>query len=187
MIIANEKWKQNRIEYILYMYQIEDIIRSLNFDINIIESSIIEKFDQSPEIKVQIKEWYQQLITELKSEGKERVGHMERLISEVNSLQTFHKKLLTAYQDLEYQKLYKEAKPLLMELVKKSGGANLMNEIDVALTGIYGLLVLRLKGTEISDSTKEAMQKVSAMLAYLSSKFHKELEGDLDLNKSIRN
>ena len=33
MLIAQQKLKENIAEYILYMYQIEDVIRAYNFDL----------------------------------------------------------------------------------------------------------------------------------------------------------
>ena len=56
MIIARKKRKENIAEYILYMWQVEDIIRANNLNITNVENNIIEKFDQSPEVKKQIRE-----------------------------------------------------------------------------------------------------------------------------------
>lgn len=187
MLIAQEKKKTNIVEYLLYMYQIEDIIRSLQLEIDLIEKHIVNQFDQTLEVKKEIKSWYEQLILELKEEEKERSGHLNRLIEEMKRLQAFHSKLLTIYQDEKYKELYQKAKPILVELVKKSAGANLMNEIDVALNGVYGLLVLKLKGSTINESTAEAMLNINKLLAHLSHQYHKELSGELDLNKSINN
>ncbi len=185
MLIAQEKKKTNIVEYLLYMYQIEDIIRSLNLEIALIEKHIVNQFDQPEKVKLEIKAWYEKLIQELRDEEKEGSGHLNRLIKEVNELQAFHSKLLTIYQDEEYKSLYQKAKPILVELVKKSAGANLINEIDVALNGIYGLLVLKLKGSSISESTSEAMLNISRLLAHLSFQFHKSRRGELDLKESL--
>ena len=41
MFIAQEKKKSNIIEYILYMWQIENIISACQFNIDIIKSTVI--------------------------------------------------------------------------------------------------------------------------------------------------
>jgi len=50
MIIAQEKKKTNLAEYILYMWQVEDIIRAYQFDITKIEENIIKQFQQPAEV-----------------------------------------------------------------------------------------------------------------------------------------
>ena len=42
MYIASQKRKENIAEYLLYMWQIEDLIRANNMDMNLIEKNIIE-------------------------------------------------------------------------------------------------------------------------------------------------
>ena len=41
MYIALEKKKTNVIEYVLYMWQVENIIRACKFDVNKIEQTVI--------------------------------------------------------------------------------------------------------------------------------------------------
>ena len=44
MFIASQKKKENIAEYVLYMWQIEDIIRANNLNIESITANIIDKF-----------------------------------------------------------------------------------------------------------------------------------------------
>jgi len=44
MIIAEQKRKENIAEYLLYMYQVEDMIRANNLDLDSIEQTLISKF-----------------------------------------------------------------------------------------------------------------------------------------------
>ena len=44
MIIAKEKRKTNLAEYVLYMWQVEDLIRSFCFDIEKIGTEYIARF-----------------------------------------------------------------------------------------------------------------------------------------------
>ena len=45
MIIASQKKKENIAEYLLYMWQIEDIIRAYGLDIEQIQKHIINSYD----------------------------------------------------------------------------------------------------------------------------------------------
>ena len=161
------------------MYQIEDIIRSMNFDMDLINKLIVDGFDQPQEVKDQIYQWYLDLTESLIREGKKGSGHLNSLVSKVEELQGFHSKLLTVYQDNEYQKLYESAKPILRDLVMKSGGKKLINEIDVALNGAYGYLLLKLRRVEISEATIKSIQRVNAMLAYLAHQYKQKEDGRL--------
>ncbi len=184
MLIAQAKRKENIIEYLLYMYQIEDIIRSLGMDMDRIKEVIVDGFDQPEEVKKQIYQWYIDLTESLIREGKSRSGHLDLLIKEVEDVQAFHTKLLTIYQDKKYQKIYEAAKPILKELVMRSGGKKLINEIDVAINGVYGYLVLKLKKVEISEATQSGISKVKDMLAYLALQYRLKEEGKLPLSSN---
>lgn len=51
MIIAQQKRKENIAEYLLYMWQVEDLIRAYNFDIDKIEANIISGYAISDDKK----------------------------------------------------------------------------------------------------------------------------------------
>lgn len=57
MYTASQKRKENIAEYLLYMWQIEDLIRANNLDIDKIRSSIIDLYDLPPEKKKEMEEW----------------------------------------------------------------------------------------------------------------------------------
>ncbi len=61
MIIAQQRKKENLAEYILYMWQVEDIIRAYNFDITAIEKNIIAHFKETEEKQKEIYDWYDNL------------------------------------------------------------------------------------------------------------------------------
>ena len=52
MYIASQKRKENIAEYLLYMWQIEDLIRANGLDLDKIKSNVIDKYQLSePKIK----------------------------------------------------------------------------------------------------------------------------------------
>lgn len=187
MLIARLKKETNIVEYLIYMFQIEDIIRSFQFDLTTINENIVQQFDQPDEVKEEIKAWYQALIKEMKDEGCEKKGHINRLRQVINGLQVLHQTLLTTIQDKQYQSLFDEAKPALDELIKRSGGVGASNEVEIALNGVYGLLVLRLKKQTVASSTEEDLSKVSNLLAHLAHQYQQMKVGNLKLPQEKSN
>lgn len=187
MLIAREKRKTNIIEYLLYMYQIEAIVRSFQFDINLIEKAIINNFDQPDSVKLEIRDWYESIIADLSQSSIKTKGHLPELEQLKDDLHHLHQKLLTTIQDQKYLRLYEKAKPVLEELALKSKGERLNHEIDLALHGLFGLLMLRLKKEHVTTVTQEGMEKVSAFLAQLAFYFHENEKGKFNLNKVQEN
>lgn len=187
MLIANLKKETNIIEYVLYMFQIEDIIRSFQFDMNLIDQHIIQQFDQKEAVKSDIKAWYQNIVNTMKAEEIEQSGHLESLSETISGLDVLHSTLLTTIQDKEYQELYEQAKFSMQELVRKSGGKGSKHEIEIALNGLYGLLVLRLKKATIGSETQEEMAKISALLAHLNHQYFQMKMGRLSLSQEKQN
>jgi len=187
MLIAREKKESNIVEYLLYMYQIEDIIRSFQFNLDAINQSIVEQYDQSVAMKAEISSWYEDLIFEMQAEAIQQKGHLQRLKKVIANLQELHQQLLTTFQDQAYIKLYDAAKIPLKELILKSKGQGLDSEIDLALHGLYGLLVLRLKKQPVGKETEVAMQQVSGFLAHLALQYKKRKEGKLEFSEDRSN
>lgn len=186
MLIAKDKEKSNIVEYILYMWQIEDIIRFNNFDLSQINSTIINKFDATSEVKYEMKFWYQNLIEQMMKEGISERGHLSSTLKYVEELNNLHNSLLTTVQDLEYQQIYMQAKDNINNFIIKSGGES-RNEVHACLIGLYGFLLLKLKRADISSSTKEAMQTFSKLLATLANQYNKLQKGELKFPKEKSN
>lgn len=187
MLISREKRRSNIVEYLLYMYQIEDIIRSFKFNITQIDTNVVQRFDQSAEVKLEIKLWYADLIDKMQQQQLQSTGHLKELKSIIVQLQDLHDKLLTTYQDKKYIELYEAARPSLKELTVKSVGQDLINQVDVGIHGVYGYLVMRLKKKEIGQQTQGAITHITAFLAHLASQFHKLEAGELKLPETKKN
>ena len=94
--------------------------------------------------------------------------------------------MLTTIQDLNYQEAYIAAKDNISNFMIKSGGES-HNEIHACLNGLYGFLLLKLKRTEISSATKEAMASFSKLLAILVDRYNKLQKGELKFPKEKSN
>jgi len=186
MLIAQHKKQTNIAEYILYMWQIEDVIRSNNFDLSQINDSIIQKFEVEKDTQYEIKLWYQNLIEQMMKEGLVDKGHLSSVTKYVDELNNLHNSLLTTIQDVEYQNEYVKAKNNIKGLIIKSGG-EARNEIEACLIGLYGFLMLKLKQAEVGNETKEAMASFSRLIALLVDRYNKLMKGELQLSKEKNN
>lgn len=186
MLIAREKEKSNIAEYILYMWQVEDIIRSNNFDLTQISDLIISKYDVSEDLKYEIKFWYQNLIEQMMKEGISDKGHLSFTLKHIEELNNLHNSLLTTVQDKVYQEQYLKTKENISSFMLKSGG-EASSEIHACLIALYGFLLLKLKQSEVSSSTKQAMDTFSKLIALLVDRYNKLKRGELKLPKEKSN
>ena len=170
MIIARQQRRKNIAEYILYMWQVEDIIRAYGFDMQLIESNIVNRYDQPEKVKAEIRQWYADLIEMMRLERIEKTGHLQIVKNSVFDLFDLHLRLLDDF-DKVYIALYRRAEPYIRELEIKQGGI-VKNEIEVCLNALYGKLLLKLRQKEITPDTQEALDNISKMLAYLAKRYH---------------
>ncbi len=175
MIIAREKRKTNIAEYILYMWQVEDIIRAFDFNIERLYESVFGKADFSGEKQDEIKGWYDNLAEMMKIEHVEKVGHVQILKNIVNEVNELHLSLLYDKKDSKYMELISKYANNFVEFRQKAGISKDISDVELALNGLYGVLILKLQGKEISKSTLSAMESFSKVLSYLSAR-HKEVE-----------
>ena len=170
MIIAQEKKKNNIVEYILYMWQIEDLIRASQFNLEVIEKNIIQEFDQPQEVKEEMREWYKDLIRRMEAEGIKEKGHLQFLHDHIKKLDTLHEQLIHNTDELEYIQAYNQAKQSINELKSKSQGTA-TGDIEAALQGLYGILMLKLKDTQLNPATQDAQKAISNLIALLNEKY----------------
>lgn len=172
MIIAQQKRKDNIIEYILYMRQIQDIIRASGFDIEIIDKTIINDFKVDDSVKSDMRQWYSDIILDLKTEKKEEVGDTKRLEDLIDKINDLHINLLNDSNEYKHSELYRWAKPNIEEYRKLSKQEQ-ANDIKVCLDALYSLLLLRLIGKDFSEDTMQAIQTFSNLMAHLALHFRK--------------
>jgi len=180
MITSSQLRKENIAEYILYMWQIEDIIRAYNFDINKIEKNIISSYNVSEDLKNEIRNWYANLILMMHEQGIREKGHLSFIQGIIDDLNDLHNYLLKKGEDREYLIYYNRAKENIDDLRRKSGDYN-FNDVEICLIGLYGLLLLRLQKKEVAKETEEAMKTFSNLMALLADRFKKYEKGELKM------
>lgn len=179
MLIAKQKKNENIAEYLLYMWQVEDIIRAHHLDIESIQKGIIDQFDQPDNIKNEIKDWYEGLIEMMKLEGKSESGHLQINRNIIIDLTDLHLRLLKSPKEPEYIASYYKTLPFIVELRSKTEDKNIP-ELETCFAALYGFLLLRLQQKEISGETQAAISQISSFLRMLSNRYHLEKDGKLE-------
>ncbi|MDR2232143.1 MAG: DUF4924 family protein [Tannerella sp.] len=171
MIVARQKRKENIVEYLLYMWQVEDLIRASGFDVE----KLVGQYDQSDEIKKEIRRWYVDLMEMMRSEGVMESGHIQLNKNVIIALTDLHLRLLKDPDESFYGALYYKTLPFIVQLRAKSGGAE-TPELETCFTALYGYLLLRLQQKEILPETLEAMKQISTFLSCLADKYKEDNE-----------
>ena len=173
MIIASQKRKENIAEYLLYMWQVEDLIRANGLDIDKIRTNIIDRFAElTPEQRKEMEEWYDSLIDMMRREGVAERGHLQINRNVIGDLTDLHRQLLADPRFNRYQALYYKVLPYIVELRAKAGDAA-EDELETCFTALYGMLMLKLQGKEVSEETARALAEITSLIATLSAYYHK--------------
>jgi Domain of unknown function (DUF4924) len=180
MLTAKQKRRENIAEYILYLFQIEDLIRAFQFDMEQIRAKLIPQYNaENIDLQSDITAWYQNLVVMMNKEGITERGHFQFLVNLINDLNDFHLKLMETAQVPEYVQSYKTVAGLITELKMKSNGNK--NHILIGLEAIYGYLLLKMQQKVVSNETSEAVQQLSGWLAQLSKNFKDYEENILEI------
>ncbi len=186
MTEADRKKRDNIIEYVLYMYHSEDVVRSCQMNLELIEKAIVSPSDLPTAEKVELMVWYKELVNAMMKENLEDRGHLQEIIEIIGVLSYIHNMLVNVVQDHEYIELYNKAHPHLVELQAKSSNAT-QNPIELAFNGVYGVFTLKLKKMDVYPETLTAVRTFTDMLRYLGKKYNELREGKLEFPKSKQN
>ncbi len=172
MFVAKELRKNSIAEYLLYMWQMEDLIRVYGCSLPVIKREYISKFDFTEEQKEEELDWIGNLIRMMNEEGKREYGHLqinEVLLKDVCDL---HHRLLQSSKFPFYNAAYYKALPFIVELRNK--GDKDINEIETCLDALYGIMMLRLQKKAISPETEKAIKEITTLVGLLSDYYIKD-------------
>lgn len=171
MLIASAKRKENIAEYLLYMWQVEDIIRANGLDIARIEKTVIDPLQLPEDERRRTVEWYESLVDMMRREGVEKSGHLQLNKNVIIQLVDLHNALLKDPRFAEYSAEFYRTLPYIVELRAKAG-ENKSNEIETCFNALYGMLMMRLSGKDITPQTQNAMTQIARFIATLARDFH---------------
>jgi hypothetical protein len=180
MYIAQKLKKTNIVEYLLYMWQVEDLMRAYNLDIELINKNIVEKYQNinSQERKL-LYEWYESIIEMMRNENVQQSGHIQLNKNTIIELCDFHQSLLKSGKVLAYNAKFFYILPIINELRKKSPVD--ISDIEICFNFMYGIIVLSMKKNEISPETKQTCNEITKFFILLTENYNLYQNGDLEL------
>lgn len=179
MIIAKEKKKTNIAEYVLYMWQIEDLLRAFAFDASKLYDALFASQSYPEEQASEIKYWYENIAEMMNVERVKEKGHVQVVQNIVNDMTDLHFTLIHEKRDQKYSELVYASVSNLVDFRKMNNVSNDLSDVELCLMALYGILMLKLQKKEISKDTYTAMEGFTKILAYLSSKYKDMEEKDL--------
>jgi hypothetical protein len=176
MKLAKQLREKNIAEYLLYMWQVEDLIRANDLDMEKIEATIIDRYPE--EERAELREWYSNLTAMMIDEGVRERGHVQINKNIIIQLTDLHSALLSSPKFPFYNAAYFKALPFIVELRAKNGRKD-EPELETCFEALYGIMLLRLQKREISADTLKAVEAISSLLSLLANYFDKDKRNEL--------
>ena len=181
MFIAQELRKNSIAEYLLYMWQVEDIIRAYGCSLSRIRKEYIDSFELNDEQKEEELDWWGNLVRMMNQEGCREHGHLQINKIIVQDLSELHAQLLQSPKFPFYTSEYYKVLPFIVEL--RNRGDKDLSEIETCLNALYGVMMLRLQHKDISPDTKHAIDEITTFLGMLSDYYKKDKTEGLDFDE----
>lgn len=172
MFIAKSIGEKSVVEYLLYMWQMEDLIRAYGCSLTRIRREYIDRFDYTDQQKDEEEDWFGDLIRMMNQEGKREKGHLainEVLLQDLGDL---HVRLLQSTRFPFYSAEYYRVLPFIVELRQK--GDKEIGEVETCLNALYGVMLLRMRQKPISPETAHAIKAITTFLGMLSDHYIKD-------------
>ncbi len=177
MYIAHQLRKENIAEYLLYMWQVEDLLRAYGCSLSNIRREYINRFDYSDEQKEEMADWYGDLIRMMNQEGCRERGHLQINRVVMQQLSELHSQLLDSTKFPFYTSEYYKVLPYIVELRKRGNAEE--PEIETCFNALYGTMMLRLQKKDISPDTQHAIKEITTFIGMLSDYYKKDKEEGL--------
>lgn len=172
MFIAKSIREKSVVEYLLYMWQMEDLMRAYGCSLTRIRREYIDRFDYTDQQKDEEEDWFGDLIRMMNQEGKREKGHLainEVLLQDLGDL---HVRLLQSTRFPFYSAEYYRVLPFIVELRQK--GDKEIGEVETCLNALYGVMLLRMRQKPISPETAHAIKAITTFLGMLSDYYIKD-------------
>ena len=177
MYIAQQLRKNNIAEYLLYMWQVEDLLRAYECSLSRVRREYIDRFNYTDEQKEEMTDWYGDLIRMMNQEGCRQHGHLQINRVVMQQLVELNAQLLSSTKFPFYTSEYYKVLPYIVELRKRGNAEE--PEIETCFNALYGTMMLRLQKKEISPDTEHAIKEITTFIGMLSDYYKKDKEEGL--------
>jgi hypothetical protein len=169
----------NIAEYLLYMWQVEDIIRVYKFDLDLLDTQYLSQFKLEGAEHEELREWYGNIIEMMLQEGVKETGHIQINKNIIILLNDLHHELLASPKYPFYSTAYYQALPLIVELRSK-GCSKAKDELETCFDALYGIMLLRMQGKPISKETEKGIGVISRFVGMLADYYKQDKEKPLE-------
>lgn len=181
MMITDELRNTNRAEYILHLWQIEDLLRAYGLDEERVARELASASGTSDKEHDEAARWYADLCDMMRREGLAERGHTQIARGALAELADLHARLLASERFPAYRAAYMRVLPYIVELRSRAGGAE-KPEIETCFEALYGVMLLRMQKKALTPATERAAADIAALLHRLSDYCFKERDGQLDFD-----
>ena len=183
MDIAKAKRRENIAEYILYLWQLEDLLRALQFSPEAVFSQLVAPRKDIPEEQKHVHLlWYMDLVNLLREEGKEEKGHLEHTLHLIADLLDLHLQLLKLPAGEHYRLTWARLEPQLPRLREILGNPG-MSDTELLFRALYAAMLYRIKGQGDKQAVADTLELISPVVAELADMHRKVERGEVDLFK----
>ena len=182
MLIAQRKRRENIAEYILYLWQIEDLLRALQFSPEAIYSQLVAPNDVDEEQKQTIFLWYMDIVNLLRKEGKEESGHLDHTLHLIADMHNLHLQLLSLPVGERYRSLLARLMPEMPHLRTLVGKEDI-SDTELCFRALYAVMLYRIRGNGGQRAIEDTLEVISPVIAELASVYGKVERGEIDLFK----
>lgn len=180
MFVSRKLRADHIVDYVIYMWQVEDLIRACNLDIDLVRKTLLPKYDVTDEEKRQLDKWYSELVDMMLTEGLREKGHLNIVRIVMMQLEELHHKLLSDQKEQIYASLYYQVLPYIVGLRKNSTDLD-RGEIETCMDALYGFSLLKMQGKDVSKETTEALSRVGNFLTFLSERYKTKDDPEEDM------
>lgn len=185
MDIAQAKRKENIAEYILYLWQLEDLLRALQFSPEAIYSQLVVPRDVPQQRKDEILAWYLDLASLLRKEGKEQSGHLDHTLHLIGDLHNLHLHLMRAPVGEHYRHTFARLAPELPKLRAMLRDDNI-SDTEICFRALYAAMLYRIRGDgKGAAAIADTVELISPVVGELAAIYGKAERGELDLFKDM--
>lgn len=181
MFISQQLRKKSIAEYVLYMWQVEDLIRAYGCSLSRIKNEYVSQFsDYTDDQRSELVDWYGDLIRMINQEGKREKGHLQINQIVVQDVSDLHAQLLQSSKFPFYNAEYYKVLPFIVEL--RNRGSKDVGEIETCFNALYGTMMLRLQKKPISPETAHAVKEITTFIGMLSDYYIKDRTEGLEFD-----
>ncbi len=180
MLTASYLKKNNICEYLLYMWQVEDLLRALQLDMTRITETLVDSrnLTDAAERKA-VLDWYESLVDMMRAENVTEKGHIQLNINILIDLNDFHQRALRSGLLPEYNAKFFHVLPMIHQLRMKSDEG--LSDVELCFNFQYGILLLKLQKKEIGAETLKTQEEIAKFMVLLAKNYHLYSNGELDL------